>query len=70
MTSEIIIEKLDNGITIQWSDIARKYDIVRKVALDGSEPEGIGKEVWKDILDVLTKETTQKVQVTLEYKAI
>lgn len=70
MASEMIIEKVDNGIVIRWNDVEGKFDPVSRVAVDGDEPKNIGSEIWRDVLEILTTTPNKKVLVSLKYQAI
>jgi len=70
MASEMIIEKLDNGIIIRWRDAEGKFDQVNKVAVEGDEAKNIGSEIWRDALEILTTNPGNKVVINLDYKTV
>ena len=70
-TAAIDIEKFDNGITSTWySEDAVITPKSRRVALEGSEANCIGTEIWEDLKDIFAASGENKITITLNYEVI
>ena len=67
---EMIVERFDNGITIQWSDVDGNVDSTKTVVPEGSEGLSLGNEIWPDIYEYFDKKVAGKVLVKIEYQSI
>lgn len=65
--TEIIVEKFAQGITVRCEDF-RGNEKTKALAAQGLECGIIGKEIWKDISDVLSESSSDKVRIRLEYE--
>lgn len=68
--TEIIVEQFAQGITVRWKDCDGEAMPTKALAIAGTEHGAIGKEVWRDILEVLCDSPTEKVRVKIECEAI
>ena len=69
--TEIVVEKFAQGITLRCKDPRGDEGKSSKaLAAQGYECGIIGKEVWRDISDVLNESTSDKVRIKLEYEAM
>lgn len=66
--TEIIVEKFAQGITVRCEDVRKTGVISKALAAQGFECGIIGKEIWKDISDVLSESSSDKVRISLEYE--
>ena len=67
MEETIIIEQFDNGISIKASN---EEGTSRVVSMDHSKESEIGKTIWETVKFLMDKHLTQKVSMTVDYKAI
>ena len=66
MREKIIIEQFDNGITI----IATNDEgIERRVSLDHSKEQEIGKIIWDTVKFMMDKNLSNCVEMDIEYNA-
>ena len=65
--TEIIVEKFAQGITVRCEDI-RGNEKTKALATQGYECGIIGKEIWRDVLDVFNESSSEKVRISLEYE--
>ena len=68
--AEIIVEQFAQGITVRWRDIDGLTGPSKALAAHGVECSVIGKEIWEDVLDILSNTLTDKVRIKLEYEAM
>lgn len=67
MKETIIIEQFDNGITIEATN---DEGTERRVSLDHSKEQEIGKLIWETVRFLMDKHITSQVRMTIDYKAI
>ena len=68
--SEIIVEQFAQGITVRWKDVDGKINLSKSLAIHGAECGAIGKEIWKDVSEILCDNDTDRVRIKLEYEAL
>ena len=67
MKETIIIEQYDNGITIT----ATNEDVtVRRVSLDHSKEQEIGKMIWETVRFMMDKNLVNTVAIEIQYNHI
>ena len=64
MKETIIIEQFDNGITIE---VTNDEGTERRVSLDHSKEQEIGKLIWETVHFLMDKETTNTVKIEIDY---
>lgn len=64
MKETIIIEQYDNGITITSTN---DEGTERRVSLDHSKEQEIGKLIWETVHFLMDKETTNTVKIEIDY---
>lgn len=67
MKETIIVEQFDNGITIEATN---DEGTERRVALDHTKEQEIGKTIWETVKFLMDKHLTSIVRLTVDYKAI
>lgn len=67
MKETIIIEQFDNGITIKATN---EEGTERRVALEHSKEQEIGKMIWETVRFLMDKKLTSTVGMEIEYKPI
>lgn len=68
--SEIVVEQFAQGITVRWKDVDGEVRPSKALAIVGTEGGVIGREVWKDVSEILCDTSTDKVRIKLEYEVI
>lgn len=66
--AEMIVERFDRGITIRWTDAENVEEPNKTLAPSGTEQQGIGSEVWKDVLSIMEAAHADKVKINVEYE--
>jgi hypothetical protein len=64
MKETIIIEQFDNGITIEATN---DEGTERRVSLEHSKEQEIGKLIWETVHFLMDKETTNTVKIEIDY---
>ena len=64
MKETIIIEQFDNGITIESTN---DEGTERRVSLEHSKEQEIGKLIWETVHFLMDKETTNTVKIEIDY---
>ena len=64
MKETIIIEQFDNGITIKSTN---DEGTERRVSLDHSKEQEIGKLIWETIRFMMDKHTTNEIAMEINY---
>ena len=64
MKETIIFEQFDNGITIEATN---DEGTERRVSLDHSKEQEIGKLIWETVHFLMDKETTNTVKIEIDY---
>ena len=64
MKETIIIEQFDNGITIEATN---EEGTERRVSLEHSKEQEIGKLIWETVRFLMDKETTNTVKIEIDY---
>ncbi len=64
MKETIIIEQFDNGITI---DATNDEGTERRVSLEHTKEQEIGKLIWETVHFLMDKETTNTVKIEIDY---
>lgn len=64
MKETIIIEQFDNGITIEATN---DEGTERRVSLEHSKEQEIGKMIWETVRFLMDKETTNTVKMEIDY---
>lgn len=64
MKETIIIEQFDNGITIEATN---DEGTERRVSLEHSKEQEIGKLIWETVRFLMDKETTNTVKIEIDY---
>ena len=64
MKEIIIIEQFDNGITIEATN---DEGTERRVSLEHSKEQEIGKLIWETVHFLMDKETTNTVKIEIDY---
>lgn len=64
MTETIIIEQFDNGITIEATN---DEGTERRVSLEHTKEQEIGKLIWETVRFLMDKETTNTVKIEIDY---
>ena len=64
MKETIIIEQFDNGITIEATN---DEGTDRRVSLEHSKEQEIGKLIWETVHFLMDKETTNTVKIEIDY---
>lgn len=64
MKETIIIQQFDNGITIEATN---DEGTERRVSLDHSKEQEIGKLIWETVRFLMDKETTNTVKIEIDY---
>lgn len=67
MKETIIVEQFDNGITIESTN---DEGTERRVSMDHSKEQEIGKMVWETVKFLMDKHITSIVRMAIDYKAI
>lgn len=67
MKEIITIEQFDNGITIKATN---EEGTERRVALEHSKEQEIGKMIWETVRFLMDKKLTSTVGMEIEYKPI
>lgn len=68
--SEIIIEKFTQGITVRWSSLNSEEVPTKALAISGTECGVIGREIWKEVFEILQDTPADKVRVKIECEDI
>lgn len=64
MKETIIIEQFDNGITIEATN---DEGTERRVSLEQSKEQEIGKLIWETVRFLMDKEATNTVKIEIDY---
>ena len=64
MKETIIIEQFDNGITIEATN---DEGTERRVSLEHSKEQEIGKLIWETVHFLMDRETTNTVKIEIDY---
>lgn len=64
MKETIIIEQFDNGITIEATN---DDGTERRVSLEHTKEQEIGKLIWETVHFLMDKETTNTVKIEIDY---
>ena len=64
MKETIIIEQFDNGITIEATN---DEGTERRVSLEHTKDQEIGKLIWETVHFLMDKETTNTVKIEIDY---
>jgi len=64
MKETIIVEQFDNGITIEATN---DEGTERRVSLEHSKEQEIGKMIWETVRFLMDKETTNTVKIEIDY---
>lgn len=64
MKETIIIEQFDNGITIEATN---DEGTERRVSLEHTKEQEIGKLIWETVHFLMDKETTNTVKIEIDY---
>ena len=64
MKETIIIEQFDNGITIEATN---DEGTDRRVSLEHTKEQEIGKLIWETVHFLMDKETTNTVKIEIDY---
>lgn len=64
MKETIIIDQFDNGITIEATN---DEGTERRVSLEHSKEQEIGKLIWETVRFLMDKETTNTVKIEIDY---
>lgn len=64
MKETIIIEQFDNGITIEATN---DEGTERRVSLEHTKEQEIGKTIWETVHFLMDKETTNTVKIEIDY---
>lgn len=64
MKETIIIEQFDNGITIEATN---DEGTERRVSLEHTKEQEIGKLIWETVHFLMDKETTNIVKIEIDY---
>ena len=64
MKETIIIEQFDNGITIEATN---DEGTERRVSLEHSKEQEIGKLIWETVRFLMDKETTNTIKIEIDY---
>jgi hypothetical protein len=64
MKETIIIQQYDNGITIEATN---DEGTERRVSLEHSKEQEIGKLIWETVHFLMDKETTNTVKIEIDY---
>ena len=64
MTETIIIEQFNNGITIEATN---DEGTERRVSLEHTKEQEIGKLIWETVHFLMDKETTNTVKIEIDY---
>ena len=64
MKETIIIEQFDNGITIEATN---DEGTERRVSLEHSKEQEIGKLIWETVRFLMDRETTNTVKIEIDY---
>lgn len=64
MKETIIIEQFDNGITIEATN---DEGTERRVSLEHTKEQEIGKLIWDTVRFLMDKETTNTVKIEIDY---
>lgn len=64
MKETIIIEQFDNGITIEATN---DEGTERRVSLEHTKEQEIGKLIWDTVHFLMDKETTNTVKIEIDY---
>ncbi len=64
MKETIIIEQFDNGITIEATN---DEGTERRVSLEHTKEQEIGKLIWETVRFLMDKETTNTVKIEIDY---
>ena len=64
MKETIIIEQFDNGITIEATN---DEGTERRVSLEHSKEQEIGKMIWETVRFLMDKETTNTIKIEIDY---
>lgn len=67
MKETIIVEQFDNGITIEATN---DEGTERRVALDHSKEQELGKIIWESIKFIMDKDMTNTVRMEIDYSKI
>ena len=64
MKETIIIEQFDNGINIEATN---DEGTERRVSLEHSKEQEIGKLIWETVHFLMDKETTNTIKIEIDY---
>ena len=64
MKETIIIQQYDNGITIEATN---DEGTERRVSLEHTKEQEIGKLIWETVRFLMDKETTNTVKIEIDY---
>ena len=67
MKETIIVEQFNNGITIEATN---DEGTERRVAMDHSKEQEIGKIIWESIKFIMDKDMTNTVRLEIDYSKI
>ena len=68
--AEILVERYDNGIGIQWSDPEEEEPCCRLVAKDDEATKVLGDQVFSDVEEIMKRHCVLTVKIKLEYEII
>lgn len=68
--AEIVVEQFAQGITVRCKNGDNKSYTSKALAINGAECGIIGKEIWKDISEILCDEATDRIRIKIEYEAL
>ena len=68
--TKIIVERFDQGITTRWYEEGGSTATNKSLATSGREHIIIGQDIWDDVSEMMDKEMTDKVMISIELEAM